>query len=234
MHVLGISRIPDRIFSSIVFLVVAFLFPFRARFFKHSRDTAVNEESRLPPFFLVLLLYRFLDASLDFDLFRKNRRGTHTTRLFGHRLLIALGLFRRKLPIRHVNSDVCVYSDPIFSSSGQWSRNALMQIVAIAPRRTGLPRMKALQARFNPLALSLCHISPCLSHLSRFASSPLRNSPSRSLYSFPSLFQNWFAPGSRATGVNHRENLIALVSRHALFFIFGVICQLENQEELKR
>lgn len=47
-----------------------------------------------------------------------------------------LGLFRRKLPIRHVNSDVCVYFDPIFSSSGQWSRNALMQIVAIAVHRT--------------------------------------------------------------------------------------------------
>lgn len=75
-------------------------------------------------------------------------------RLFSHRVLIALGLFRRKLPIRHVNSDVCVYSDLIFSSSGQWPRNALMQIVAIAPRCGGLPR-RDHYTRFNPLALSL-------------------------------------------------------------------------------
>jgi len=49
--------------------------------------------------------------------------------------------------------------------------------------------------RFTPRHLSICSI--CLSL---------------------SLLQNWFAPGSRATGVNHRENLIALVSLHALFF----------------
>lgn len=74
--------------------------------------------------------------------------------LFSHRVLIALGLFRRKLPIKHVNSDVCVYSDLIFSSSGQWSRNALMQIVAIAPWCGGLPR-RDYYTRFNHLALSL-------------------------------------------------------------------------------
>lgn len=75
------------------------------------------------------------------------------TRLFSYRVLIALGLFRRKLPIRHVNSDVCMYSDLIFSSSGQWSRNALMQIVAIAPWCGELPR-RDHYTRFNPLAFS--------------------------------------------------------------------------------
>lgn len=127
-------------FSSIVFLVVAFLLASWACFFKHFRDTrSVNEESRFPTFFyLVLLLHRFLDTSLDFDPFRRGQtRNAYDATL---RLLIALSLFRRKLPIRHVNSDVCMYSDPIFSSSGQWSRNALMQIVAIAPRRTGRKR----------------------------------------------------------------------------------------------
>lgn len=48
-----------------------------------------------------------------------------------------------------------MYSDLIFSSSGQWSRNALMQIVAIAPWCGGLPR-RDHYTRFNPLMLSPC------------------------------------------------------------------------------
>lgn len=99
-----------------------------------------------------MLHSRFL-AALGFS--PSDRRGCLDVQLFSHRVLVALGLFHRKLPIRHVNSDVCVYSDPIFSSSGQWSRNALMQIVAIAPRCGGLPR-RDRYIRFNPLALSLC------------------------------------------------------------------------------
>lgn len=93
----------------------------------------------------------------------------NATRFFDHRVLVALGLFRRKLPIRHVNGDVCMYSDPIFSSSGQWPRNALMQIVAIVPRCTGLPRRytrASTLSHFPFASLSLClfHLPP------RFAS----------------------------------------------------------------
>jgi len=47
-----------------------------------------------------------------------------------------------------------VYSDPIFSSSGQWPRNALMQIVAIAPRCGVLPRRDRC-TRFNPPSLRI-------------------------------------------------------------------------------
>lgn len=121
---------------------MAFLFPFRARFFKHSRDTAVNEESRLPPFFFLsccfidFLMLRSTWISSERTDAGRIRRDSSTT---GYS---SLGLFPRKLPIRHVNSDVCVYFDPIFSSPGQWSRNALMQIVAIAPDFPGRKRYK--------------------------------------------------------------------------------------------
>lgn len=112
--------------------------------------------------YLALMLYPHFLA-LAFGQTRLSRRDM---RLFTHRVLIALGLFRRKLPIRHVNSDVCVYSELIFSSSGQWPRNALMQIVAIAPRCGGLPRrdhytpLQPSRAFSLHFSLSLCPSHP--------------------------------------------------------------------------
>lgn len=146
-----------RVYSSAFFsaVIAAFLSLCSPCFFKHSRDTAANKAFHVST--LYSLLYR-PDASSRVFLPRSpsDRRGRLDVirGLFSYRVLIALGLFRRKLPIKHVNSECLHVFDLIFSSSSQWSRNALMQIVAIAPWCGELPRRDHYK-RFNPLALSL-------------------------------------------------------------------------------
>lgn len=99
--------------------------------------------------------------------------------------------FVRKLPIRHVNGDVCGCPDPIFSNSDQWPRNALMQIVAIAAAAASdFPRY----ARFIP-SIALSHSVP--SSLLWPSIFPSLSVPSRFILAFrfarsaiSSLFQN--------------------------------------------
>lgn len=152
-----VARLLFRVFFSAV--IATFLFPCSPYFFKYSRDTVANKTLHVSTsyslLYSALMLHPRFFTALSFS--PSDRRCSLNTdvRLFSYRVLIALGLFCRKLPIRNVNGDVCVYSDPIFSSSGQWPRNALMQIVAITPRCGELPR-RDRYTRFNPLALSLC------------------------------------------------------------------------------